>query len=207
MDGTLVDSMPFWHNMGRDYLRSRGCEPEDDLNTVLKTQTLAESAVYFREHYGLNETAEQIRAGFDAQIEENYRSRVPAKPGAAGYVRLLAEKGARLCVFSSTPAHLVSMALERLGIRRYFELVCDTERTGAGKRDPASYLEVLDRIGARPEETVMYEDADFAIRTASSAGLHVAAVYDASCRTPEEEIRRTAEWYIRSFAELLELHK
>ena len=104
MDGTLVDSMPFWVRMGRDYLLERGVVADDDLNEVLKTQTLEESAAYFRDYYGLDETPEQISAGFDALIEENYRSRVPAKPGAADYIRMLAEKGVRLSVFSSTPS-------------------------------------------------------------------------------------------------------
>ena len=203
MDGTLVDSMPFWHNMGRDYLLARGCEPDDDLNAVLKTQTLAESAVYFREHYGLDETPEQIRAGLDAQSEENYRSRVPAKEGVPEYLQKLASLGTKMCVFSSTPSYLVSMALERLGLRQYFGDILDSEEAGAGKRDPGAYLKALERAGMRPEETVMYEDADFAVRTAKAAGLRVAAVYDASCRTPAYELRQTADWYINSFKELL----
>ncbi len=199
MDGTLVDSMPFWHNMGRDYLRARGCEPEEDLNAVLKTQTLQESAVYFREHYGLNETPEEIRAGFDALIEENYRSRVPAKPGTKELLALLASRGVRMSVFSSTPDYLVSMALERLGLHDYFEAIVNSAEAGAGKREPEAYLQVCGLLGYDPKETVMFEDADFAIFSAAAAGLHVAAVYDKSCCTPEAELRRAAEWYIRDY--------
>ncbi len=204
MDGTLVDSMPFWHNMGRDYLRARGIEPEADLSAVLKEQTLEESARYFREHYGLCESSEQIRAGFDALIEENYKSRVPAKPGVSAYLKRLAQRGVRMSVFSSTPSRLVSLALERLGLRAYFENILESEKAGGGKRRPEAYLLALQKAGMKKEETVVYEDADFAIRSAKGAGLSVCAVYDASCRTEPETLAALADWYITSFEELLE---
>ena len=31
MDGTLLDSMEFWQNLGRQYLESKGKSPDDDL--------------------------------------------------------------------------------------------------------------------------------------------------------------------------------
>ena len=50
----------------------------------------------------------------------------------------------------------------------------------------------------------LFEDALYALRTAKEAGFRTAAVYDPS-EPGQEEMRRLAEYYIRSFEELTEL--
>ena len=51
MDGTLLDSMEFWQNLGRQYLESKGKSPDDDLEDVIESMTLQESASYFKKKY------------------------------------------------------------------------------------------------------------------------------------------------------------
>ncbi|MGM9535079.1 MAG: HAD hydrolase-like protein, partial [Intestinibacter sp.] len=51
MDGTLLDSMEFWQNLGRKYLESKGKSPEDDLEDIIESMTLQESASYFKKKY------------------------------------------------------------------------------------------------------------------------------------------------------------
>ena len=54
MDGTLVDSMGYWRNLGREYLRSKGVT--GDLEEILARtdpMTMEESAELFRETFGL----------------------------------------------------------------------------------------------------------------------------------------------------------
>lgn len=203
MDGTLVDSMPFWRDLGRDYLVSRGLEPEDDLNRVIGAMTLRESAEYFRTDYGLDESCEQILTGLDGLLEENYRARIPAKPGVPEYLKQLAANGVRMAVFSTTPSRLVAMALERLELLKFFTAIIDGGEFSEGKRAPKAYIRAVEKAGMSAENTVVYEDADFAVSSAKAAGLKVAAVYDASCRTAPQAMRAEADWYIESYFDLL----
>ena len=46
LDGTLFDSMPYWENLGEDYLRSRGKTPAPDIRAQFKRRTLEGSAAY-----------------------------------------------------------------------------------------------------------------------------------------------------------------
>ena len=202
MDGTLVDSMPYWHRLGRDYLILHGLKPEADLEQQIAAMTLLESAEYFRDHYGLKLSADEIIQGVNELMEENYRLRIPAKPGAEAFVKALRDAGIHLHICSATPVPLVKVMLERLGILSCFESITSCEEAGAGKDRPDAYLLSLSRAGFKPEETILFEDADFAIRTALKLGLHVAAVYDASCRSTPEELRAAAEEYIVSFEDL-----
>ena len=45
MDGTLLDSMEFWQNLGRQYLESKGKTPENNLEKIIESMTLKESEI------------------------------------------------------------------------------------------------------------------------------------------------------------------
>ena len=45
-DGTLLDSMFFWDELGDRFLLMRGIEPEKDLARILYPMTLAEGPEY-----------------------------------------------------------------------------------------------------------------------------------------------------------------
>ena len=203
LDGTLVDSMPYWRRLGRDYLLEKGIEAEPDMEQVIRAMTVTESAQYFREHYRLSESPAEIVDGFDRVMEENYRLRIPAKPGVPEYLERLYNAGIDLSICSATASPQVDMILKRLDLRKYFSRITSCDEAGYGKYRPDAFRLALERAGARPEETVMYEDADYAVRTAVSTGMHVAAVYDPFCTASPEEMAAEAEFYIRDFRELI----
>lgn len=202
MDGTLVDSMPFWQSCGSDYLISRGCVPEKGLWEKLSTMSTMESAEYFRQQYGLPEPPEEIVAGFNGIMEENYRLRVPAKPGVSEYLALLSDAGVTMSICSATSRPLVEITLRRLGLLDYFADITSCDEVAAGKDRPDVFLLALRRLGARPQDAVMYEDADFAVRTAHELGMHVAAVYDPTCLSTKEELAPYWDSYIEDFRKL-----
>ena len=203
LDGTLVDSMPYWRKLGRDYLLERGIEAEENLEMVIRSMTVTEAAQYFRDHYRLTETVPEIIEGFDRVMEENYRTRIPAKPGVKEYHKMLSSLDIDISICSATAVPLVELVLQRLDLRDYFRRITSCDEAGYGKYRPEAFLLALSRAGARPSETVMYEDADYAIRTAVSTGMHVAAVYDPYCASPQEEMEKTAEFYIRDYRDLI----
>ena len=51
VDGTLLDSMGIWKDVGVRYLNSIGVEAEPDLGTILFTMSIQEGAEYIKEHY------------------------------------------------------------------------------------------------------------------------------------------------------------
>ena len=48
MDGTLLDSMGEWTHLGRSFLLSRQIQPPENLEDIIETMTMDESAAYFR---------------------------------------------------------------------------------------------------------------------------------------------------------------
>ena len=205
MDGTLVNSMPYWQRAGYDYLLSKGITPEEGLWEKLSIMSTDECARYFQERYGLTDTAEEIVQASNDIMKEHYRLHIPAKPGVPEYLKRLHESGVILSVCSATSIPLVEMTLERLGLRKYFRFLTSCDEVGAGKDRPDVFLLALSRLHAAPEEAVMYEDADFGIRTAKSIGMHVAGVYDPTCLTEQSIVRTWCDSYIEDYRLLTDL--
>jgi len=194
MDGTLVDSMPYWRALPVEFLRGAGVT--GDLTEILekiRSMTVPESVELFRTAYDLPGTPEEIQRELNAVMEDHYRNDVPLKPGVKEALLSLKEKGVSMCVASATPNELVEVCLSRLGVRDLFSFVMSCEEVGAGKHQPDIFLAAADRLGASAGEVCVYEDAYFAVKTAVEAGFYTAAVYDPAAEAYWEEICRMAD--------------
>ncbi len=196
MDGTLTDSMGFWNQLAEEYITSLGFQYSSQVMDATAHLTVLDSAALFVQHYGLPKTPEQVAADMNALMEQHYRTDVPLKPGAGSVLARLQAAGWRMCVASSTSPHLLDICLRRLGLRDFFQFLISAEEVGAGKDRPDVYLEAARRMGSRPENTVVFEDVIFAARTAKAAGFTVAAIYDESSKHDQEELQKTADYYL-----------
>ena len=199
-DGTLLDSMFIWDTIGEDYLRTLGKEPHEDLKETFMTLTLEEAAEYYREHYKVTLSVTEIVDSINAMVEGIYRTKVTLKPGVAEYLRLLKERGVKMCVATVTDRYLVEDTLERLGILHYFSEIFTCAEVGYGKDKPIIYQKALEHLGTAKEETFVFEDSLFALETAKADGFPTVGVYDMH-ESRQEEMKRLADCYVRSFEE------
>ena len=199
-DGTLLDSMFIWDTIGEDYLRTLGKEPHEDLKETFMTLTLEEAAEYYREHYKVTLSVAEIVDSINTMVEGIYRTKVTLKPGVMAYLRLLKESGVKMCVATVTDRYLVEDTLERLGILHYFSEIFTCAEVGYGKDKPIIYQKALEHLGTVKEETFVFEDSLFALETAKTDGFPTVGVYDMH-ESRQEEMKRLADCYVRSFEE------
>lgn len=205
-DGTLLDSMDLWDGIGGIYLRSLGYEPREDLNRVLKDMSLAQAARYLRREYGVPLPEDAITDGINALLEHSYRHEIPLKPGARALLETLRRGGVRLCVATATDRYLVEAALDRCGVLSFFGEIFTCGALGCGKDDPRIFEEALRFLGTERAETLVFDDALYALRTAKAAGFPAAAVYD-SHETAQEELRQLADLYLEDLTQLQLIRK
>jgi HAD superfamily hydrolase (TIGR01509 family) len=201
LDGTLLDSMPVWENLGRDYLISQGVTPPEDIAKVLKPMSLEESAVYFRTRFNIQRSVTKMTYDFAALIEKQYGELVPLKPHARELLERFHKAGVKCCIVTATARHLAEAALSRLGVLRFFDFLLTCTEVGYGKDKPLIFLKALERLGTAQQETIIFEDALHAVQTAKAAGFSVAGVYDDSAASDKEAIMSIADYYIYSFDE------
>lgn len=187
MDGTLVDSMPYWDSLSPDYLRAKGItEDVSELMEHIKAMTMPEACLVLKKRFGLEESPEQIQEQLGEAMRAHYSADIPLKEGAGEYLDSLRAAGARLCVVSSTAPALVKLCLQRLGVWDMFEFVISCEEVGGGKDRPDAYLEAARRFMADPGQIAVFEDARTPVETAKGAGFHTVAVFDPYTRNWED---------------------
>lgn len=205
MDGTLLDSMHIWNDLGPNMLRSMGIEPAPDLADRIMVMTLREGAQLCRDEYRLSMTVDEIVDQIESQVQDFYENQVQAKPGVQKFLSLLKMEGVWMYVATNTDRHLAEAALRHAGIDQYFRGLLTCAEVGVGKNDsPEIYERAMRRLRSNKRDTVIFEDAVHAIRTAKAAGFRVCGVYDPSAEADQTEIQALSDYYIRSFEEMFE---
>lgn len=194
LDGTLVDSMPYWKNLSPEYLHSKGIEeiPRDILEKITP-MTVKESSCFFVEQFGLDATPETVADEIHDMMAGHYLEDIPLREGVGEYLEELSRQGVRMCVASATVERLIDACLERLGVRHYFEFTLSCDTVGAGKKSPLVYHTAARRLGSAPQETAVYEDSFFAATTAKNAGFYLCGVYDPVSDASWEKLRAISD--------------
>lgn len=206
VDGTLLDSMFIWDTIGETYLRSIGYQPKENLNETFKNMSLHQAARYYQTEYGVTRSIDEIIDGVNAMLERYYRFEVPLKPGVAELLERLRQNGVKLCIATATDRHLVEAALDRCGVLSCFGEIFTCNEVGHGKDEPDIFEEALRFLGTEKAETVVFDDALYAVRTAKEAGFPVAAVYD-SHEKAQDQIRMLADVYLEELTQLDKIRK
>lgn len=204
MDGTLIDSMHYWRDIGREYLERKGVPGDhEELLERVQRMTMLESATCFKEEFDLPGTPQLIEAEMEDMIASHYLTDIPLKPHAEEYLRMLREEDIWLCVATATPEPLARACLERLGVADCFAFILSCDEVNASKERPDIFLECAWRLGAEPEDIAVFEDAYYAARTAKAVGFYVVGVYDPDNDRHWKDMERICDETIMSWDELL----
>ena len=203
LDGTLLDSMPYWENVGIGYLTEQGIPVDDpeDLKLKFKTMTLPEAAEYYRQMFDVKDSVEKICRDIAERINDGYRCHAPLKEGVREVLDMFRQKNIPMSIATATEHSLVDLALKRLDIADYFTYVTTCGDLNTSKHVPFIFDECARMMHTAKEETVVFEDSLHSIVTASGAGYPVVGIYDASAQSEEQEIRCLSKQYLKSWKE------
>jgi len=200
LDGTILDSMFIWDTIGEDYLRFLGKEPKENLKETFKTFTLEQAAQYYRENYEVTLSVNDIVDGVNKMVKRYYAETVKLKPGIEEFLEKLKAKGVKMCIATVTDKHLVEPALGRLGVRDYFSEIFTCSEVGHSKEEPHIYREAQKHLNTEKGETVVFEDALHALKTAKADGFVAIGVFDIH-EENQGEFKRMADCYIEYYSD------
>ena len=203
LDGSLVDSMWMWERIDIEYLGKFGIPMPKDLQRQIEGMSFNETAQYFKSHFHLPDSLEQIKEAWNRMAWDKYRHEVPLKPGAAAFLKQCRKDGVRLGIATSNSRELVETIAEVHGLREYFSCImtaCDVKK---GKPAPDIYLAVAGALGVSPKNCLVFEDIVPGIMAGKNAGMEVCAVEDAYSYDQREEKQLLADYYIEDFRRIL----
>ena len=196
-DGTIVDSMPSWGMADYSILRDAGIPYDEAFMHEIIPYSERECAIAFQKK-GVSLTIDEIIGRKHSFMERAYAEEIGLKEGVLTYLESL-HRRMPLVICSNTPSALIRKSLDRFGMQSLFSDVISMGEHGLSKSDPASFLSLSSKLGAEPDMIAFYDDNLPALRNARTAGLCTIGVYDAYSGEYQEEIRKTAAWYVQDW--------
>lgn len=196
MDGTLVDSMPYWRNILPEYLNMPISE---EYKEKIAAMNITDSIALTIQKFNLRKNPQTIFDEISELMYNHYVSDVPLKAGVAEYLKKLQANNVRMCVASASPPALVKAVMEHHDIIDCFDFLCSTEDGFPDKNHPDIYLYCAEKFKSAPPETAVFEDSFSAIKTAKKANFKVVAVYDDTQKKYWDEIIKHADKIKMSF--------
>lgn len=205
LDGTLVESMKYWRGLPFAFLNEKyGMKdfPEDVIRHVIFSNVnCLGNFKYLSEQYGYPKMEVTINDVYD-MMYKFYSTVIDVKPFVPEFLRQLKADGIKCAIATATPVRESSKVVERLGLSEYFEFILTTQEVGKGKEYPDIFDICLERLGAGKEDTVVFEDALYSIKTLNKHGYRVCGIAD-YCEPRWDEVKKLSEKHIESYEELL----
>lgn len=202
MDGTLLDSMHIWSEVGLMFLKSKGVEPPEGIEDEFVKMSMVQAAEYYIKNIDPDETVTGIVKEVNKLVEGFYYNEVLNKEGIPEFLEFLKSRGVKMCVATATDRHLVEKALERNGILKYFSEIFTCTSVGAGKDTPVIYDVATEHLGTDKENTFIFEDALYAIETARKADYAIVGIKDISEKANPETVKNLCDYYIEDYSEI-----
>ena len=177
MDGVLVNNLDIHRQAFAEFFRRYGVERSfDDLSRVfgkgnddIMGELMPKDVV---ERVGIRELGYQKEAIY----REIYAPIITPQPGLKEFLAEAERNGLKSAVGSSGYRVNVDFVLERCDIARDFSAIVAGDEVTRCKPDPEIYLTAASKLGLRPEECVVFEDAEAGIESAKRAGVKVVAL-------------------------------
>lgn len=207
MDGTLLDTMRYWRFTTLEFLLAHGL-PVHNVDLARMLDTSSRKLLYdiaAREGFDIGER-QAVITELEDFMGRHYQYDSHLKDAfVRPFLEKLKERGIRLCVATGSRREHARIGLERAGLLELFEFVTDNyeEDNGYTKADLEYFAHVAARLGVAPERCMVFEDALYAMEAAKKAGCQVLAIEDQTARLQKEKIVAVADWYIKSYSELL----
>lgn len=224
IDGTLVDSMGMWNLVDQKVLFDNfGIEvSQKDIkmfrdSVLYNTQNVHGDIymIYYAElikYFNLGITPEEFRVL--RHDLSNYLSinELDYKAGADEFLKLVKLLGKKVGVATTTVKRQYDIyenqnakMMKKAPLKKFVDAVVLCEDVQRKKPDPEAYLLVMEKLGAKPHECIVFEDSLNGIISAKDAGIDVVAVYDESAQNEQDVIDKIADYKVESFSELIKI--
>jgi HAD superfamily hydrolase (TIGR01509 family) len=175
LDGTLVDTEPYWIESEFELVELHGgtWSREHALNLV--GNDLLESGRYIAEHSDVDLDPAAIVEELLDRVVDRVENQVPWRPGARELLAELRGLGVRCALVTMSYRRFVAPILAGLP-EDSFEVVVTGDAVSQGKPHPEPYLKAVAALGVVPASTVAIEDSNTGARSAEEAGCTVLVV-------------------------------
>jgi len=170
MDGTLIDSEPYWllseSRLASDY----GSEWTKEHGHELIGKSLYDSSAILKERFSIQDLSiQEVIDRLTDEVVSHLQTQLPWRPGALELLISLKQAG--------IPTALVTMSMRRMALTvvdqipfQAFDVVVAGDDVQKGKPDPEPYLLAAKLLGVDPTDCIAFEDSRTGLASAEAAG-------------------------------------
>lgn len=174
MDGTLVDTEPYWLQAESDLVHAAGgvWTPEDGLQLV--GSGLERSALILQSR-GVKLNVEQIISTLTDRVRDQIADAVPWRAGSRELLRELKDAGVPTALVTMSRRYMALDVVAALGFDG-FDVVVAGDDVQNAKPHPEPYLSAAAQLGVPITECIALEDSEPGVASAVAAGATVFAL-------------------------------
>lgn len=174
LDGVIVDTARYHYLAWKRLAAELGFELTPEDNERLKGVSRTQSLEIVLEIGGIqvdNEKKEQLAEKKNTWFNDLIGKMEPGEifPGVKPLVDDLRNTGRKVALASSSKN--AQLVVDRLEIRHLFDVIVDGTMIEHTKPDPEIFLLTASRLGVRPQNCLVFEDAEAGVEAALAAGM------------------------------------
>ncbi len=195
LDGTIIDSLPFWDSMNKEFFE-KYCAGKEVDESRIRGMSIKMSVDYIVDELGVLEKKETLIQGIKDEMKKAYFEEIPIKKGVDTLIRKLLDRGVPLSICTACDLTLAKGALKRLDLIDCFDHIVSTHELQMDKSETDVYQLMSEKMGIPTGELVMFEDTYRCMQAASRAGMKVIAVEDKGSAAEKHLIEKIADDYL-----------
>ena len=199
MDGVLIDSEEYICRAAMEMFREMGAavRAEDFIPFVGTGENRYLGGV--AEKYGIRLDTGKAKKRTYEIYDSLVRGKIGALPGAVNFMRSCRMSGLKLALATSADMTKMEINLREMGLTHSdFDAVINGLEVERKKPFPDIYLLAASKIGLRPDECLVAEDAISGVRAAKAAGCRCLALLTSFSEPELQE----ADWICRDLSEV-----
>lgn len=199
MDGVLTDNLPLHLEAWKIFAGIHGLtvRPED-FREKLFGRSNPDILKFLYQRELPSEEVERLAWEKEDLYRTRFGGEIRPVAGLVPFLAGLKENGARLAVATSGPPENLDCTVDRLGVRKFFDVLLDESHVRELKPSPEVFLKGADLLGILPDRCVVIEDSRVGVQAALAAGMKVVGL---TTSYSADELRNT-HLVVRDFQEL-----
>ena len=198
LDGVIADSMRLHFEAEKKTLLKYGISATTEELAAYTGNKVTVKFSALMEKYGVKANPEDVLKVHMAESYEYIKANVAPVAGIVKLINELHHEKLKLGVASGSPRVLVEYFIEKFNIKKLFDAVVSADDVANAKPNPEIFLKAAQKLGCKPAECVVVEDAPYGIQAARAAGMKSVAIMT----THKKSELQGADRLISSFSEL-----
>lgn len=168
LDGTLIDSEPYWMQSERELAEAHSATWTEEDGAELIGMNLYESSKVIKAKIGSDLHHEEIIGRLTDRVNQQLAREIPWRPGAEALLRNIKKKRIKTALVTMSMRRTALQVVEAIPFKA-FDVVVAGDDVVHGKPHAEPYVKAATLLGVKPEECVAFEDSITGLLSAEAA--------------------------------------